>query len=188
MSQWNKSGRLFYDKCAESAYYTQSKGPGSYMLNTPGLKPSDKISEYADKIDDHRAHQQKQYRSLAHVDEETKMRPKLTNANVINELHTRPYLGAYAGAGQRSLHKIDEESALIMGLDTRGTPLKACDVNAGSTAYRFEYLPEYGNPQRVQHVVEPWIRGGESTRDYVRRINYDATKAHMRNCGMHPRN
>ena len=47
------------------------------------------------------------------------------------------------------------------------------------TNYYLNLLPCYGNPQRVEHIVEPpvriggWIRGGEPTRDIVRKINYN---------------
>ena len=66
------------------------------------------------------------------------------------------------------------ETELMSGLDTRSRTRRSCDVLSGVTIDRFQCLPEYGNPQRVQHVMEPWIRGGDNTRDYVRRINYES--------------
>ena len=58
--------------------------------------------------------------------------------------------------------------------------IKQCGRTGGKdiTSYAMNYLPCFGNPQRVEHVVEPspdiggWIRGGDNTRDLVRRINY----------------
>jgi len=85
------------------------------------------------------------------------------------------------GAGQASLGNKDIESELYHGLDTRGGPRKACDVLSGVSIDRFECLPEYGNPQRVQHVVEPWIRGGDNTRDHVRRVNYERRLKNSKN-------
>ena len=51
---------------------------------------------------------------------------------------------------------------------------KSCESYIGKdmTDYRFNYLPSCGNPQKVKHVVEPWVRGGEHTRDYVRRVDF----------------
>ena len=55
---------------------------------------------------------------------------------------------------------------------------KPCEVTRGTTFYRYQCLPEFGNPQRVQHIIQPpveiggWIRGGDNTRDYVRRVDY----------------
>jgi len=118
-------------------------------------------------------HYQKVYRNGCKVDHESELTfSQLTDPRLIHQLFSRPYLGAYMGAGQNTANYKNTESELIHGLDTRGGPRKACDVLAGVSIDRFECLPEYGNPQRVQHVVEPWIRGGDNTRDHVRRVNY----------------
>jgi hypothetical protein len=85
------------------------------------------------------------------------------------------------GAGQRGTTNKDVETELICGLDTRGGPRRACDVLSGVSIDRFQCLPEYGNPQRVEHVVPVWIRGGENTRDYVRRVNFEAKMKNRRN-------
>ena len=78
------------------------------------------------------------------------------------------------GAGQRSTNEQDVESKLIMGLTT--TDFRPCEGHTEATINRFYHLPEYGNPQRVKHVVEPWTRGGEHTRDYVRRVKCNYTR------------
>lgn len=173
-SQWNDQTRLKYDPCARRTYDQESMEPCKYQISAPGFRWCERQSTYAKKMCEP-IHQQKQYRSACYVDKDTELRKaKLTDERYIHQLWTRPYLGAYMGAGQSSLGNKDTESELIMGLDTRGGPRRACDVLSGVSIDRFECLPEYGNPQRVQHIVEPWIRGGDNTRDYVRRVNYEA--------------
>lgn len=172
---WHDQSRLKYDPCARKAYDAQSVGSGKYKVNTPGYKWNEHSpAEYAANMSEP-IHYQKQHRSAHHIDKDSELRyADLTDKRYIHQLMTRPYLGAYMGAGQNSQNNKDVESELIQGLDTRGGAQRSCDVLAGVSIDRFECLPEYGNPQRVQHIVEPWTRGGENTRDYVRRINYEA--------------
>ena len=81
------------------------------------------------------------------------------------------------GAGQPSLGCKDTESALQQGLLTN-LRQKPCEVTRGTTFYRFVPLQEFGNPQRVQHILPPdpelggWDRSGLPTRDLVRRVDY----------------
>lgn len=178
---WNDQTRLKYDLCARQAYDKESLGPGIYKTNSVGYHWCEKPETYVQKMCEP-IHQQKQYRSGCYIDQDSQVRHgMLTDKRYIHQLWTRPYLGSYMGAGQRSLNNKDLESELIYGLDTRGGPRRACDVLAGVSIDRFQCLPEFGNPQRVQHVVEPWIRGGENTRDYVRRVNYEAKCANNKN-------
>lgn len=170
---WNDQTRLRYDSETRKVYDNESKGPGMYSLGTPGLRGCESQNTYAQHMQEP-LHWQKQYRSPCYVDQDSVLRhSSLTDRRFIHQLMTRPYLGVpYMGAGQNTSNYKDVESSLIQGLDTRGGPRKACDVLSGVSVDRFECLPEYGNPQRVQHVVEPWIRGGANTRDYVRRVKY----------------
>jgi hypothetical protein len=170
---WNDQSRLRYDSCARNAYDKESQGVGNYLTGAPGWRECQTATDYSKNMSEI-AHYQKVYQDKCKIDEETKLfRAPLTNPRLIHQVYTRPYLGSYQGPGQASLEQKDTESELIHGVDTRGGPRKACDVLSGVSIDRFESLPEYGNPQRVQHVVEPWIRGGDNTRDHVRRINYE---------------
>lgn len=179
--KWNDQTRLRYDQCARRAYDQESAKTGEYQITAPGFKWCEQQSEYANNMCEP-IHQQKQYRSGCHVDKDSQLRyAELTDKRYIHQLWTRPYAGAFMGAGQRSLSNKNVESELIMGLDTRGGVRRACDVLSEVSIDRFHSLPEYGNPQRVQHVVESWIRGGENTRDYVRRVNYEAKLLNKKN-------
>lgn len=95
----------------------------------------------------------------------------LTHRGEIRELYARPFkTQPYRGADQMSIEPslVDYESMLRLG--THCGTRRVGDYIPGSAVNRFTPLPEYGNPQRVEHVVEPWVRGGVETRDETRRI------------------
>lgn len=170
--EWNKLTRLSQDICAQTLEEKQSQLPGLYHVQEPGFRWCESERDYAQYMSEP-AHEYKVYRNACKINNDSDLRfSALTNKRYLHQLFTRPYLGSYMGAGQASLNNKDLETELIYGLDTRGGPRKACDVLAGVSINRFDCLPEFGNPQRVQHIIEPWVRGGDNTRDYVRRINY----------------
>jgi hypothetical protein len=170
----NDQTRLLYDPCARRAYDRQSVGPGSYEVSTPGYRWCETPASYAIHQTEP-AQFQKVYPTGCYVNTGTLLtHSALTNMRYINQLFARPYGGSFMGAGQRSLGRKDLETELFTGLDTRGGPRRACDVLSGVSIDRFECLPEYGNPQRVEHIVVPWQWGGANSRDYVRRVNYEA--------------
>lgn len=173
--EWNNLTRLSQDVCAQTLEERQSQLPGLYKVQAPGYRWCESLQHYSGLMTEP-AHYYKVYRSGCNVNNESELRyAPLTNQRYIHTLYTRPYLGSYEGAGQRSLGDKDIESELFFGLDTRAYPRRACDVLAGVSidAAPWQCLPEFGNPQKVQHIVYPWVRGGDATRDYVRRINYE---------------
>lgn len=101
------------------------------------------------------------------------LKSDLTNKREINQLYVRPYLGVYKGVGMSSIkdNDIKLESSLIQGSATKLRNKTSEPVQGISTA-RFDCLPEFGNPQRVQHIVPPWVLGGQDTRNNTRRIDY----------------
>jgi hypothetical protein len=177
---WDDLTRLIYDPCAKMVHDKQSADPGNYIVATPGYRWCESQEQYS-KLQHEPVHYQKVYRNGCEVNTESKLQfSTLTNPKVKHQQFTRAYLGSYMGAGQGTSHNKDIESELIYGLDTR--TLRACNVLP--QVDRFQCLPEYGNPQRVQHIVAPWIRGGDNTRDYVRRVNYEARLKHARAQGV----
>jgi hypothetical protein len=155
--------------------------PVELKTDSVGYRWQETPEQYAE-LNSEPMHYPKQYYNASAVKEENSLiYAPLTNMRYINQLLHRPYLGAFMGVGQPSAHNKDTESELLMGLDTRGGPRRACDVLSGVSIDRFFCLPEYGNPQRVQHIVPPWIRGGDNTRDYVRRVNYEAKCLNRKN-------
>lgn len=107
------------------------------------------------------------------VDRDTVFRyAPLTNLKSVQQLYTRPYVSqGYRGAGSNNLDQKDLESALLQGNTT--TNYKACENTSGVYIDRFEYLPEYGSPQKVVHIIQPWTRGGILSRELVRRLSYE---------------
>jgi len=165
--KWDNYTGLKVDDCDHDQ---ESEAVGKYSYEAPGYYWCQSQKKYVKLLND-RGHFQKEYRSGCHIDADSKLRyAELTDPNLINQLYTRPYVGCYKGAGQRALTKNVLETHLLTGIDTRIRP--ACDVLADAYVDRFQYLPEYGNPQRVKHVIPAWHWGGTNTRDYVRRINY----------------
>jgi hypothetical protein len=93
----------------------------------------------------------------------------LTNMSNIQQLHTRPYRGAFRGAGTRTTDQLDVESNLMQG-QFRPT-LKSCEPTSGVYIDRWEYLPAAISPTKIEHSVEPWTRGGINSRNTVKEIN-----------------
>lgn len=179
-TQWNDQTSLRSDVCARKQFDQESRGSGVYQLSNPAIRECLTSKQYAAKMCNP-VHQQKMYRNVCNVDVDSKLRhAELTDKRFIDQLFTRPYLGSFMGAGTGPTD-VTVESNLIHGHTTRAYTNRACDVLSGVSIDRFESLPEFGNPQRVQHIVEPWTRGGTHTRDMVRRVNYDARCANKKN-------
>jgi hypothetical protein len=175
---WDDQTRLIYDPCARAQHDKQSMEPVNFQTDTTGYRWCVSPQSYA-TINNQPAHYQKQYRNACTVNQETQLQhTPLTNMRYKQQLYTRPYLGAYMGSGQNTASNKEVETELLTGLDTRGGPRRAGDVLSGVSIDRFWCLPEYGNPQRVKHIIPEWIRGGDNTRDYVRRVNYEAKMKH----------
>ena len=95
-------------------------------------------------------------------------------------LGTRLFAGApYMGAGQSTLKNTDIKSELMTGENTYSA--KSSGSLAGVHINRFiPLLPCLkDNVQNPNHIIPTrWVRGGESTRNVVRNIDY------LRNCGL----
>ena len=174
---WNYEGRVDRDCCAVTLDEKEAQRPGFYQLS--GYDPyCDSACNYADRMSEI-MHFQKQYRNAyCYVDNDSDLRySELSNLREINQLFTRPYKGQFMGAGTRSLDNKDIESALQQGILTNLRE-KPCEVTRETTFYRYQCLPEFGNPQREKHIIPPpvsvggWIRGGDNTRDHVRIVDY----------------
>ncbi len=107
---------------------------------------------------------------VQNVDIETDIRfNTFTNQRQTDRLITNTFRNPFMGAGQNTKYNKDLESFLLYGLST--TDGKACKHNQISSINRYQQsIPEFINPQKVNHIIEPWIRGGEPTRDYIRKL------------------
>ena len=175
--KWDEETGIRRDPCNVTLEESESHATGDYQLS--GYDPSyQNVSDYANRMDG-LMHFQKVYRSdYTYVDTETALiQSKPSNLRYKNPLYTRPYVGYYCGPGMRSIGYKDIESALQQGLsdNQRDNP---CFPSRGTTGYNFTPLPDFGNPQKVEHVVEPpvrlggWPHGGVPTRDLIRRVDY----------------
>ena len=168
------------DPCARQIDEAQGQLAAHYYVNN-FYRPCETNEEYSARLTEP-MHQYKVYApSMCHIPIDSQLRyAPLTNQGEIYQLFTRPYVSVpYMGAGQNSACNKDLESRLLFGEST--TTYKACEPLSEATIDRYQCLPDYGNPQRVEHVVEPWIHGGENTRDYVRRVNHDRWCKNMEN-------
>jgi len=176
---FDKETNIDRDMCDIKLSEHESGRPGNYQLSgyDPLIQQTDLYSNNMGEI----MHFQKTYRDTRNRpdNENDLIYADMTNKRQINQLFTRPYLGSYSGAGQRSIggNGKNLESFLQQGILTNPKQ-KSCQVTRGTSLYRYQCLPEFGNPQREQHIIPPpinvggWVRGGDNTRDYVRRIDY----------------
>lgn len=172
--------RISYDPAVKRIDEYEAQRPGWYQVNAPGFRPFESTGQYAAAMGAEPMMFQRQYFNGPRVDTDSKMRfAALTNPRLIHQLFARPFGGSFRGPGQPSLGNKDLESELLAGHQMRTH--KSVQPTAEATIDRFIPLPEYGNPQRVWHVVEPWTRGGEHTRDYVRRVDWERRCGHALN-------
>jgi len=168
---WNQITRIGEDQCTQTLDEMQSSLPGCYYTNN-FFRPCETQEQYANLMTEPTQFY-KTYRNSCRIDTDSVLRyPALTNMGEIYQLFAPVYPTApYIGAGQNNLQLKELESQIQQG--QYSPTFKSCEVTSGVNIDRFDCLPEFGNPQRVQHVIEPWVRAGENTRDYVRRVNYE---------------
>lgn len=167
---WNGLNNIRDDLCAQNLYEYQSQLPGCYRTDN-FFRPCETQEQYATLMTEP-AQFYKPYRNACKVDVESVLRnAELTNMGEIYQLYTKPYVTVpYMGAGTNSLNNKAFESQIQQGYITENK--QACNPTSGVTINRFDCLPAFGNPQRVEHIIPAWVNGGENTRDYVRRVNY----------------
>lgn len=171
---WRQKSRVFDDPCSVNIRENQSVDTGNYHVTNFFRKCGEPV------MTDCTLNQTMTYPRVwgnvdqcnTNLDSQFRYAP-LTNLNNIHQLSTRPYVSSgYRGAGSNNGHLSDVESSLIQG--QYKPSLKSCESAKEHYIDRFHYLPEYGNPQRVQHVVEPWTRGGILSTELVRKLNYQS--------------
>lgn len=169
---WRNKTNVFDDKCAVNIRTRQSTDTGDYQVDNFYRRCGQPVM--TECLTDQTFTFPKVYGfDQCNMDQDSILRyAPLTNLNNIYTLNTRPYVAPpYKGPGANSLHLKDLESSLIHQQNTYIG--KAMEPTQEQYIDRFQYLPEYGNPQRVQHTIEPWTRGGILSRELVRRLSYD---------------
>ena len=163
----HKGTRLKEDICYNNLRTLQSTNVGQKVLETPGFKHKQLINDYAGELSDV-AHYPKQYRSANNAEIETKLQHSaLTKHKQNQQLFSRPYLGSYMGPGTNTDNNKNLETDLLCGSVAR---VQKSNNLAGITIDRFDYLPVCCFPQRDTNIImDGMVRGGEATRDFVRR-------------------
>lgn len=176
---WDYEENVKRDCCAITIDEKQSQRPGYYQLS--GFDPRClSNAQYAGHLNEP-VHFQKEYRNnYCFTNQENDLIfSDLTNKRQINQLFTQPYVGSFKGAGARDLDHKDLESLLMQGIATHERT-NICDNISEKTTMRYDLLPDYGNPQRVQHVlmadaslggIGDTGRWGSATRDLARRTS-----------------
>lgn len=170
---WNGIDNIREDRCAQSIEEYESRGPGCYETNN-FYRWSTTPAEYSCFMTEP-GHMQKVYGDACSIDAESDLKfAPLTNMRDIQQLYTPPYQTVpYMGAGAATF-RVDLESELQQGQVT--TYFNACDSTSQVTLDRFECLPAYGNPARLDHIIFQSPTGniqGIPTRDLVRSVNYN---------------
>eukprot|EP00734_Pompholyxophrys_sp_LG126_P000092 Pompholyxophrys_sp_v1_NODE_5_length_12280_cov_3.373988.p6 type:complete len:246 gc:universal NODE_5_length_12280_cov_3.373988:4866-4129(-) len=198
---WNGLNNLRDDLCAQNLNEFQSQLPGCYTTDN-FFRWCETQEQYANLMTEPAQFYKPYRNACKVDVESVLRNAELTNMGEIYHLYTKPYVTVpYMGAGSGPIDApitgvqsrisqqpsnsttlpatvsttnvpsiIDLESQLQQGFITDNR--QACNPTSGVTINRFSCLPIFGNPQRVEHIIPPWVNGGENSRDYVRRVNY----------------
>jgi len=171
--QWRAKANVFDDPCSVNVRERQSVDTGEYQTNNFFRQCGEPV------MSDCTLDQTFTYPTVwgntprCHVDQDSQFRySPLTNLKNIQQLSARPYQSqGYRGAGSNNLNMKDLESSLIQG--NYMSDRKGCGNTSEVYIDRFEYLQKCNAPQRVQHIIQPWTRGGVNSRELVRRVSLD---------------
>ena len=148
---------------------------------------SSNLADYHESLDTRGVYQSSVGGSQGHfIDEDSNMKDG-SMGNILTSdkskssksLDTSHFLGTpFLGSGESTLKMPDLKSRLMFGEDT--TQSRSCNTLSGISIDRFTPLVPHlqENVQDTKHIVpEYWVRGGMSTRNIIRNIDY------MRTCG-----
>lgn len=99
-----------------------------------------------------------------------------TNKRYINQVsHRSPLAPATQSAGIINNGSINPDLSSDMRYGKATTTFKPVERTFWSPICRFDILPEFGNPQRLEHVMQPWGGvTGEATRVTIRRMDHES--------------
>jgi len=99
-----------------------------------------------------------------------------TNKRYINQHSVRSHLApATQSAGIINNGSVNPDLSSDMRYGRATTTFKPIERTFWSPICRFDILPEFGNPQRVEHVMQPWGGvTGEATRVTIRRMDHES--------------
>ena len=99
-----------------------------------------------------------------------------TNKRYINQVSHRSHIAhATQSAGIINNGSINPDLSSDMRYGKATTTFKPVERTFWSPICRFDILPEFGNPQRLEHVMQPWGGvTGEATRVTIRRMDHES--------------
>ena len=171
----NLENRLNDDKCAQINREIGNKSVSDRQLYNFYYTNDCKCEIYDDTLVDNYFTVKDGYGytsgCVVDVDTELRVNPQMTHDKGKMQLCARPF------GGGPNLNKggfiPNIESRLRDSDDT--SDIKACDIVSEKSfiPYSWYHLkPCVASVQNPDHIVEPWTRGGEITRDYVRQNSY----------------
>jgi hypothetical protein len=170
--QWRAKTALVDDPCSVNIRENQSIDTGDYQM-TNFFRPCG-VPIMPECLQNNLQIYPKPYGiDQCNIDRDTDFRyPPLTNLKNVQQLFTRPYASqGYRGAGANNLHLKDLESGLLQGNTMQEK--KGCKNTSEVYIDRFEYIPAYGDPQRLDRAIEAFTRGGIDTRNLVRQVSME---------------
>ena len=175
---FDKQHRLGSDECWINSQNIQSKNIYNYNMfnpyktNTPSCdKKVDQLKEF---VVENNMHIKEGYgfTNACTVDNDTKLRNNqiMTHGKCKNQLNTRLFK-AGPDLSQGGFHSV-VESRLTQGESTGQK--KSCEVTSGKGFDVFTpMIPCLKDSiQDVNHIVQPWVRGGEHTRDHIKQKRF----------------
>jgi hypothetical protein len=184
----NKSTQLNDDYCEKESIIRNNQKMHQYHQYQGQSSTSMNNQNYLNSLNTHGMYQGKSRDgSGLYVDKDSSMRNG-KNGNILTStksksskiLDTSQHLNTpFLGSGESVLKHPDLKSKLLSGEDTYMP--KSCDTLSGISIDRFTPLVPClkENVQDTKHIVpEYWVRGGMSTRNIIRNIDY------MRTCGI----
>ena len=162
--------RTFDDPCYVAVRERQSNDTGKYQRTNFFRKCNEPVWDDC-SLNNLQVYPKVHGFDQCNMDRDSNLRySPLTNMKNVQQLFTRPYRGAYRGAGTRTTDNLDVESDLLQG-QYRPT-LKSCEPTSEVYIDRWEYLPAAISPTKIENTIEPFTRIGINSRDTIRRMAY----------------
>lgn len=178
MREFNSENGLKSEGCALRARDRFNEDVNNYALFNPFItSATDKCKTAIEKLQEFSTENYLQIRdgvgvtNACHVDTDNALRTfNLTNNREIMQLDTRLFKGSpFVGKG--SLTNTDAESAIMQGNNTYNSE-ECSGVSVIDNVFQ-PLLPCLEETiQNPVHIIPPWIRGGESTRDTLKQSEF----------------
>lgn len=174
---FNKQVSLNHDKNFKHVEESQSMLAGKYNIQNYHPDKSGDL-KYHEYMGNHVMMTHDRHHDNHHaIKDSTDLRHgHATSKRYINQHNVRSHVApATQSAGIINNTSINPDLSSDMRYGKATTTFKPNERTYWSPICRFDILPEYGNPQRVEHVMQPWGGvTGEATRVTIRRMDHES--------------